>query len=288
MLIYLYLKVMKNFSLIFSIAALFLVSCGGENTNINNTNTSQNNTIETVKKVPNIQYNIIKKIPHDTSLFTEGLFFYNKQLFESTGSPDNIPETKSLIGTVEIPSGKFIKKIEIDRTKYFGEGAIILNNNLYQLTYKNKTGFIYNASNFEAKGQFSYLSNEGWGLTTNGKDLIMSDGTNIITFLNPQTFTITKTIDVNEFNVAIDYVNELEYVNGFIYANIYMKNEIVKIDAESGNVVGRLNLTPLLQEAQKRYPYSLETNGIAFNPETNTFLVTGKMWPYYFEIALLN
>jgi glutamine cyclotransferase len=116
----------------------------------------------------------------------------------------------------------------------------------------------------------------------------MSDGTNIITFLNPQTFTITKTIDVNEYNVAIDYVNELEYVNGFIYANIYMKNEILKINAETGDVVGRIDLNPLLQEAQKRYPYSLETNGIAYNSQTNTFLVTGKMWPYYFEIELLN
>lgn len=279
---------MKNSFLFYSLATIFLVSCGGENTNINTTNTNQNTQVETVKKAPSIQYNVIKKIPHDTSLFTEGLFFSDKQLFESTGSPDNLPQTKSLIGTVELATGKFTKKIEIDRNKYFGEGAIILNNNLYQLTYKNKTGFIYNATTFESKGQFSYLSNEGWGLTTNGKDLIMSDGTNIITFLNPQTFTITKTIDVNEFNVALDYVNELEYVNGFIYANLYMKNEIVKIDAETGNVVGRLDLNPLLQEAQKRYPYSLETNGIAFNPQTNTFLVTGKMWPYYFEIELLK
>lgn len=268
------------------IALVLLTSCVNDNTTPENPiNTTD---VEVAKKAPNIRYNILKKIAHDTSLFTEGLFFHEQQLFESTGSPDNLPQTKSLIGIVDLTNGKFTKKIEIDRNKYFGEGACILNNQLFQLTYKNKIGFIYNANNFEPKGQFSYLSNEGWGLTTNGKDLIMSDGTNIITFLNPQTFTITKTIDVNEYNVAIDYVNELEYVNGFIYANIYMKNEILKINAETGDVVGRIDLNPILQEAQKRYPYSLETNGIAYNPQSNTFLVTGKMWPYYFEIELLN
>lgn len=277
---------MRNQLIVSLLVVLFFTAC------VNDTNTPETpkdtTPTEVVKKAPNIRYNIIKKFPHDSSLFTEGLFFHEKQLFESTGSPDNLPQTKSLIGVVDMVTGKFNKKTEIDRNKYFGEGACILNNQLYQLTYKNKIGFIYNASNFEPKGQFSYLSNEGWGLTTNGKDLIMSDGTNIITFLNPQTFTITKTIDVNEWNVAIDYVNELEYVNGFIYANIYMKNEVIKINAETGDVVGRIDLNPLLQEAQKRYPYSLETNGIAYNSQTNTFLVTGKMWPYYFEIELLN
>ncbi len=229
--------------------------------------------------IPNIEYTITGSIPHDTSSFTEGLLFHDQQLFESTGSPAEYHQTKSLLGIVDVKTGKINKKVELDRNIYFGEGIVFFKNKIYQLTYKNQTGFIYDAKSYKKTGQFEYKNKEGWGLTTDGTAIIMSDGTSTLTYLDPENFRVIKTLKVTNNGSDEEYLNELEYIKGFIYANIWTKNYIVKIAPESGKIVGILDLSNIYYKAKNKYPNSLETNGIAFNPETNKIYITGKLWP---------
>lgn len=281
------MRTKKNYKTIWKLSALAfmfsLVACGPEKPKeeippVNNTPPE--------KTTPAIGYTIVKIHPHDSTSFTEGFLFHEGKLFESSGAPGEIPYTKSLFGIVDLNTGLVNKKAELNRNQYFGEGIAILNNMVYQLTYTNQVGFMYDAKTFQNKGQFGYQSKQGWGLTTDGKDLIMSDGGNALTFLDPKTFQPTKTILVSENNYAVDFLNELEYVNGFIYANIYTTNNIVKINAETGDIVGKMNLDEIATEARKIYPGSLELNGIAYNPDTKTFFVTGKMWTKTYELKL--
>ncbi len=234
---------------------------------------------------PSISYSLVNTFSHDSTCYTQGFLFHKGQLIESTGAPENIPYTRSLIGIVDLNTGRMKIKAEIDRNKYFGEGIAVLNNTLYQLTYTNQVGFIYDASTFQNKGQFGYVNPEGWGLTTDGKELIMSDGTNALTFMNPDQLNITKTLLVSDNGYAVDLLNELEYINGFIYANIYTTSLIVKINPETGVVEGKIDLNELFLKARNRYGRSAETNGIAYNPDTDKIYITGKLWPFIFEIS---
>ncbi|GAB2827975.1 glutaminyl-peptide cyclotransferase [Ferruginibacter profundus] len=271
---------MKIFS---STILLFaFISC---NSNYSNLNDKDQIDSEKVINSNNmiLSFNVTNQFPHDTASFTEGLFWENRKLYESTGAPEDLPNTKSLFGIVNLSSGRIENFKEIDKNIYFGEGITILEGKLYQLTYKNKICFVYNAKNYRLLKTFSYNNNEGWGLTNDSLNLIMSDGTNKITFLNPKTFQIVKELYVLEKNSIVENINELEYVNGFIYANIYTTNIIIKIDAASGEVIKKIDLTFLYQQALKQNPNSLEMNGIAYNPETKRFYITGKMWPYIFE-----
>lgn len=236
-----------------------------------------------VPQTPVISYSLVNTHPHDINAFTEGFLFYEGKLFESTGAPENLPLTKSLFGIVDLKNGKIDTKVEIDKSIYFGEGISILNNKIYQLTYKNQTAFVYDAKTYKPIGKFSFQNKEGWGLTNDGKNLIMSDGSNYLTFFD-QNFNVTKTLDVSENGYAVDYLNELEYIKGFIYANIYQSHEIVKIDPATGNVVGKIDITNLFQTSKTKNINSLETNGIAFDSISNKVLVTGKMWPSIYEI----
>lgn len=242
-------------------------------------------TTKTEELVPTLEYDIITRIPHDTTSFTEGLFFHKNNLFESTGSPENLKQTKSVFGILDTLTGQIDKKAELDR-KYFGEGIILLNEKIYQLTYKNQIGFIYDAKTFKQIGQFSYKNKEGWGLTTDGTNIIMSDGTNILTYLDPTTLKEVKTINVTNGGYAEDYLNELEYINGFIYANIWTKNYVVKIDLKSGKVIGILDFSSLSAEAHEKYPDADVLNGIAYDPITERMFVTGKMFPYIYVLKL--
>lgn len=240
-------------------------------------------TIVEVPETPIISYTLVNTYPHDLNAFTEGFLFHEGKLFESTGAPENLPQTKSLFGIVDLKNGKIDTKVEIDKSIYFGEGISILNNKIYQLTYKNQTAFVYDAKTYKPIGKYSYQNREGWGLTNDGKNLIMSDGSNYLTYFD-QNFNVTKTLDVSENGYAVDYLNELEYINGFIYANIYQSHEIVKIDPSTGNVVGKLDLTSLFQTSKTKDINSLETNGIAYDSISDKILVTGKMWPSMYEI----
>lgn len=235
-------------------------------------------------KTPLINYTVTNRYPHDTTLFTEGLLMHNGNLFESTGSPEDLASARSLVGIVDMKTGKLNKKIEIDRKKYFGEGIVILNGKLYQLTYKNKKGFIYDAKTFIQLDTFNFVNNEGWGMTTNGKDIIMSDGTDKLTFLNPDNMQPVKILSVTENNIPVKRLNELEFINGYIYSNIWMTNYIVKIDTSNGKVTGKLDLTALNNEEMKKKPNIDVLNGIAYDPEKKKIYVTGKLWPTIYEI----
>lgn len=245
---------------------------------------SNDGITETINTLPVINYKVVNVFPHDTSLFTEGLLVYNGKLFESTGSPEQHTYTKSLIGIIDLKTGKFDKKIELDRSKYFGEGIVILRDTLYQLTYKNQLGFIYNMKSFKEIGTFKFSNKEGWGFTTNGSELIMSDGTENLTFLRSGNIKPVKTLLVTENEAPLKNLNELEFINGFIYANVFYTNMIVKIDPSNGKVVGKLDLTSLANDAINKNPNSNVLNGIAYDSQSKSIYVTGKLWPSIYQI----
>jgi glutaminyl-peptide cyclotransferase len=235
-------------------------------------------------QIESIGFTVVKTYPHDRTIYTEGFLFHDNKLFESSGSPENFPGSRSMIGIVNLKDGSFDKKIELDRTKYFGEGIVFLNDKLYQLTYKNQTGFIYDANTFVQKGTFSFSSIEGWGMTTDGTNLLMSDGTDKITYLDPDSLSVIRILNVTFNGSPALYINELEYINGFIYANIWTTNNIARIDPVTGKVTGIVDLSSLFREARKEYSLSEATNGIAFDPSKDRILVTGKFWPYIYHI----
>ncbi|HEY0030115.1 MAG TPA: glutaminyl-peptide cyclotransferase [Bacteroidia bacterium] len=238
--------------------------------------------------VPSIDYKIIAKLPHDTTSFTQGLVFYKGQLYESTGSPEGVSYTRSVLGPVDLKTGKISVKAELDKNQFFGEGIVILNNKLYQLTYKNQIGFIYDVKTFRQTGRFVYQNKEGWGLTTDGSSLIMSDGTNVLTYLDPVSLKQTKTINVTNGGYAEDKLNELEYINGYIYANIWTKNYIVKIDPASGKTVGTIDLSEIVYDAESKHPESEVLNGIAYDSISKSIYVTGKLFPTIYQIEFTN
>jgi len=235
-----------------------------------------------------IKYSVTKTYPHSINSYTEGLVFHDDKLYESTGSPENYPNTKSVIGLLNLKTGEIDVKVEIDRNKYFGEGIVFLDDRLFQLTYKNQIGFIYNAKDFKQIGSFSYKNKEGWGMTTDGQSIIMSDGTNYLYYWDPDSLTEIKRINVTYNGSSALYANELEYINGFIYANIWTTNFIAKIDPANGKIVALIDLTNLSIRARKENPLSEATNGIAYDSKRDKIFVTGKFWPYLFEIKLLD
>jgi len=213
------------------------------------------------------------------------LLFHDNKLFESTGDVDYLPQTRSTFGIADLETGKLEVKVEIDKTTYFGEGIVALNDKIYQVTLQNQVGFVYDAKTFKKIGQFNFQNKEGWGLTTDGKSLIMSDGTFNLTYFNPDDFKVEKTVAVTEQGFGLDRLNELEFIKGFIYANVWMTNYIVKIDPETGEVVGKIDLDDLNVKTKEQNRRSLEMNGIAYDPASDRILVTGKLWPNLFEIS---
>lgn len=268
------------------LCAFLLLSCNEEKEK----KTSASNALQTpvAAPIPTLHYTVVNRYPHDELAFTEGFLFHDGVLYESTGSPDNLPQTQSFIGEVDLKSGKINKKVELDRTVYFGEGIVFLNNKVYQLTYKNQLGFYYDAKSFKKLGQFSYTNEEGWGMTTDGSSLIMSDGTHQLTYLDAFTLKPSKTITITENDFFVQHLNELEYINGFIYANIWLTNNIVKIDPQTGKVIGKMDLSNLVYEVKSTHPAAAELNGIAFNKDNGHVYVTGKMWPTIYELNIID
>lgn len=234
---------------------------------------------------PLISYSVAARHKHDISSFTEGFVFHEGKLYESTGSPEDRAGTRSVIGVLDLVSGKLDVKAEIDGAKYFGEGITFLNGKVYQLTYKNQMGFIYDAKTFKQTGTFNYTNAEGWSLTTDGTSLIMSDGSSKLTWINPADMKPFKTLDVTQDGHALDQLNELEWIKGYIYANVWLTDRIVKIDPATGNVVGYMDLSSLTYEARNGNRQVDVLNGIAYNPQTDKVYVTGKMWPAVYEIT---
>lgn len=271
--------------LVAAILVLFTAACGPEKDETPYTPATPS---EKKAVTPRIPFTVERFFRHDSTCYTQGFLFHEGKLLESTGAPEYLSYTRSLIGIVDLETGKFSIKAEIDRNTYFGEGIAVHDGLLYQLTYKNQVGFIYDASSFVNKGRFGYANAEGWGLTSDGKSLIMSDGTNSLTFLDPKTMAVQRSLQVTEQGYAVDLLNELEYIKGYIYANIYTRDDIVKIDPVSGEVLARIDLSELKRQANSRYSSSAETNGIAYNPENDKIYVTGKLWPFICEIAFAH
>lgn len=268
-------------------AALIFLGCK-EEVKTESKPTQNTSSAELDKVTPELHYSLVSVLPHDSSAFTEGLLFNDGKLYESTGAPNNIAGTRSTVGIVDLKTGKLDVKIEIDRNTYFGEGIQILNGKIFQLTYQNQICFVYNLKNFKQVAQFNYPNKEGWGLTTDGKELIMSDGSSQLTYIDVDSYQITKKQIVSEQGYEVFNLNELEYVDGYIYANVWMTNRIVKIDASTGNVIAAADLTALVEQARKRNANISEMNGIAYNPQNKHFYITGKMWSSMYELQFAN
>lgn len=249
-----------------------------------NNSHSSKKSINSSHTIESINFKVIKTYPHDTESFTEGFLFYNNQLFESTGSPEEFPKTRSVFGIVDLNTGKIDIKVELDKNSYFGEGIVVFEGKIFQLTYKNQTGFIYDLKSYKKIGSFKYSNKEGWGLTSDGKNIIMSDGTNIITYLDPDSLKVVKTLNVTFNGSSALYMNELEFIDGYIYANVWTTNNIAKIDPKTGIIVGIIDLSSLFYEARKSYPMSEATNGIAYDSPKDRIFVTGKFWPTIYQI----
>ncbi|NQU84626.1 MAG: glutaminyl-peptide cyclotransferase [Mariniphaga sp.] len=224
-------------------------------------------------------FEVIKEYNHSVDFFTEGLLMHNGFLYESTGQ-----NGASAIHKINLNSGSILLKKDLDK-KYFGEGITILNDKIYQLTYTSKKGFVYNLSDFALIDSFQINSAQGWGLTNDGEYLIMSDGTNKLTWIDPETYIPKKDLYVASNKMHQNNVNELEYIDGSIFANIWMKNYIIEIDAESGKILSTTDLSDLYGMFSSDFPIDV-LNGIALNESTGNLLVTGKWWPVMFEIKL--
>ncbi len=226
-----------------------------------------------------INYVIRSVWPHDTEAFTQGLLIHKGELYESTGQNGS-----SWIGIVDINTGVATKKVTLDE-RYFGEGIAILNNKIYQLTYTTKVGFVYSLPDFKKLKEWTYES-QGWGLTHDNVNLIMSDGSNKLHYLDTTTQQIIKSVAVTDEQGAVKNLNELEFIEGYIYANVWQTNKIVKIDPATGKVVGRFDLSALANDARKASPQVDVLNGIAWHPDTRSFLVTGKHWPHVYILKI--
>ena len=249
-----------------------------------NNSHSSKQSINNNHHIQSINFKVVKTYPHDTESFTEGFLFYNNQLYESTGSPEDFPETRSVFGIVDLNTGKIDIKVELDRNSYFGEGIVILEGKIFQVTYKNQIGFIYDLKSYNKLGSFKYSNKEGWGLTSDGKNIIMSDGTNIITYLDPDSLKVVRKLNVTFNGSSALYTNELEFIDGYLYANILTTNNIAKIDPGTGIIVGIIDLSSLFYEARKSNPMSEATNGIAYDSSKDRIFVTGKFWPTIYQI----
>jgi glutamine cyclotransferase len=257
------------FGLLALAVSLFSIGC--------NSNTGQPSSEGTEKSTPVLSYSVVSVLPHDTSYFTEGLEFYKGTLLESTGLRGS-----SKLVQLNAPGGKIVKQINLD-PKFFGEGITVLHDTLYQLTYQENVVNVYTVKDFKKVKELP-LNGEGWGMTNDGKNLIASDGSNNLYFYEPQTFRLLRTQGVTENGVPAVNINELEYINGFVYANQWQYNYILKIDPSNGEVVAKMDLSELVNKVKAKDPQAAEFNGIAYNPDTKKVYVTGKNWPEIYEI----
>lgn len=231
-------------------------------------------------QIPEYQFEVLRIYPHDKRSFTQGLYFENGWIYESTGLYG-----RSAIKKIELSTGKTVKEQPLSGI-YFGEGMTILNNEIYQITWKESTGFVYDKESFSVKKTF-FHEKEGWGLTTDGQQLIMSNGTATLNFLDPINFQKTRTLIVNIGRLQIPMINELEYIDGMIYANIWQTSIIVIISPQDGKVQGWLNLSSNLA-IKPPGCFGCVANGIAYDEQEKVIYITGKNWPNLYSIKLIR
>jgi glutaminyl-peptide cyclotransferase len=225
-------------------------------------------------------YQVIQSYPHDSQAFTQGLIYVDGNLYESTGL-----EGRSSLRKVDLSTGQVLQKYDLP-AEYFAEGLTDWGTTLIQLTWKSHTGFVYSRYSFALQRTFTY-DGEGWGLTHDNNHLIMSDGTAFLRFLDPQTFRVIRRIRVvDESGHAVDNLNELEYIDGEIYANIWHKDEIGRISPETGKIIGRIDLHGIIDKRQLGDGDAV-LNGIAYDAVNRRLFITGKLWPELFEIKIV-
>jgi glutaminyl-peptide cyclotransferase len=236
------------------------------------------NISQPVIKSKQYSYSIVNTYSHDPSAFTEGLFYAEGFLYESTGLYGY-----STLREIALDSGVIIKKVDLP-SEYFGEGAALVKESIVQLTWQSEIGFVYDKNSFALLGNFTY-STEGWGLTYSGEELIMSNGSDTLLFLNPTSFQVKRQLQILDGNVPVSNLNELEYVKGDIYANVFIQNKIAVIDPLTGQVKAWINLDGL--QGDPNHNVESVLNGIAYDPTNDRIFVTGKNWPHLYEIKLI-
>ncbi len=229
-------------------------------------------------RTPTFGFDVVSEHPHDPTAFTQGLQWYNGRLFESTGEVGT-----SGIREVDLASGRVLRRREL-APPHFGEGLVILGDKLFQITWKTGKAFVYDWKTFEPKGDFSY-DGEGWGLTTDGASLIMSDGSSTLRWRDPNTFAEQKTLAVTDHGTPVTQLNELEWVKGEIWANVWQSDQIARIDPATGTVTGWIDLAGILP-AMDRSGQEDVLNGIAYDAAADRYFVTGKKWSKLYEIRL--
>ncbi|MFK5892811.1 MAG: glutaminyl-peptide cyclotransferase [Pseudomonadota bacterium] len=230
-------------------------------------------------KINKFTYKVINSYPHDPLAYTQGLVYHNGSLYESTGI-----KGQSSIRKINLPTGA-VTKIKRLKNKYFGEGITILFDQIVQLTYSSKIGFVYDINSFEQVAQFHYLT-QGWGITYDGTRIIVSDGSSKLYFYHPLTFKPMGFVEIFDNKGKVDKLNELEFIEGRVFANIFQADQIVQIDPVQGKVIASIDLSGLLTATEKKSASVL--NGIAYNKEKKQLFVTGKNWPKLFEIELVE
>lgn len=224
-------------------------------------------------------YRVVSSYPHDRQAFTQGLVIDDGVLFESTGRRGS-----SWLRRVVLETGNVEQQADLDNT-FFGEGIAVVDDRIIQLTWQNRTGFVYDRTSFERIDTFDY-DHEGWGVTYDGEQLIVSDGTATLRFWDPETLDEIRSIIVKDGELGVRYLNELEYIDGEVWANVYRSDFIARIDPATGHIIGWIDLRGLLPDAERPSDQGAVLNGIAYDAVTGRIFVTGKLWPRLFEIKL--
>ncbi|MFN0110515.1 MAG: glutaminyl-peptide cyclotransferase [Blastocatellia bacterium] len=264
------------FKLAFAITLLFTAACDASQAN--SSGIQQQPSVPF--RVQNYTYEVINSYPHDPAAFTQGLVYHQGVLYESTGL-----NGQSSLRQVELTTGRVLKRVNV-ASIHFAEGLALFNDRLYQLTWQTQTTFVYDLNSFAQLKTHNY-SGEGWGITHNGQSLIMSNGSNQIRFIDPETFQTQRTINVTDQDRPVSQLNELEFIKGEIFANIWLTDRIARIDPATGKVTGWINLAGLLPPEDRTRPVDV-LNGIAYDEAGDRLFITGKLWPKLFQIKLIS
>jgi len=269
---------MKKIALIVLAASFF--ACNGNGPDHDPSLPVPKNAGQGIPEPVNIPHTILAQHPHDTGAYTQGLQYVNGKMYEGTGDFE-----QSSIRITDWKTGRVEQKHIMGTNKIFGEGITVFKDKIYQLTWQSHLVYVYNQNDISKPVKTFSWPYEGWGITNNGTDLIISDGSSNIYFVDPETFKIKNSIGVESNRGPVDDLNELEYINGYVFANVYQTDIIVKIDPESGHVVGILNFKGLLPEMEQTERTDV-LNGIAYDSSRNMLFITGKRWPKLYEVQL--
>ncbi|MGA9511494.1 MAG: glutaminyl-peptide cyclotransferase [Candidatus Sulfotelmatobacter sp.] len=261
------IRIMRRFLLIFALALVGQLLLG------------QPARTSRVSKSPEYTFKIVRTFPHDSNAFTQGLAYRDGFLYEGTGL-----KGRSCLRKVRVETGEVVQQVDL-APEFFGEGITLWKNEVIQLTWKSQTGFVYRLSDFQLLRRFTY-SGEGWGLASDGREIFMSDGTPEIRVLDPVTLAEKRRFTVHDGDTRVKELNELEFVDGEIFANVWQADRIARISPKNGEVVGWIDLTGLLSPVYQRGPGAV-LNGIAYDSQQKRLFVTGKLWPKIFELQLV-